>query len=167
MALDSRLVLKVVSPRIIAKALSTLDRSTAVVVSICWCAAFIVLIFAVYTVHATVAAKKLAADAALAEPVLPLSSTSAISPHESQMLLDRLQHQFPDIKIEQEGPRTVIRTSDGAKFHQWITAITYIDAMEPQYRWTVSEFCVGHCGQDLMKAVVTGQRVTFSLPQKE
>jgi hypothetical protein len=167
MSADVKLFFKFLSPRIIARAVTALDKSTSVVVSTCWLAAFVVLILAVFSVHSAVSAKRDAAAALVSEPVLPKVSNSPISAHEGQAILDRLQHQFPDIKFELGGGQSiVIRSEDGAKFHQWITALSYIDAMAPEFRWTLQNFCVGACnGQDLMKAVVLGQKAEFSLPQ--
>jgi hypothetical protein len=160
--------LKVLSPRLATKALSVLDQSTAVVVSLAWLAALITLIMAMFAVHGAVSAKKEAAAAIVAEPVLPVASTTGLSLQEGQAILDRLQHQFPDLKIEMDSSRAFnIKTEDGSKFHQFTTALSYIDTMAPQYRWTLRDFCVGHCGQDLMRAAVTGQKVTFQLPPRE
>jgi len=168
MAFDTRTLMKVFGPRIFARAIMTLDKSTAVVVSSCWLAAFVILVMAAYTVHSAVAAKKLAADAAIAEPVLPVATTTGVNPREGQIIVDRLQHQFPDIKFDSEGGRSIsVRTMDGSKFHQWIIALSYVDAMDPQFRWSLSDFCVGHCGQDLMKASIVGQKIMFSLPQQQ
>ena len=167
MAVGAKLMLKVFSPRIIAKAVVTFDKSTAVIISACWVAAFVTLILAVIAVHGAVSAKRDAVDARTAEPVLPLAATTAMSPREVQTILDRLQHQFPDIKMD-VGPNQslVVRCADGTKFHQWMTALGYIDTMAPQFRWTMSEFCVGTCtGQELMKATLEGHKVVFSLPQ--
>jgi hypothetical protein len=165
MRADSRSILKALSPRIGAKALALLDKSTAVVVSTCWLAALVTLILAVIAVHNAVAAKHESAEALVAEPVLPVATTTPITQRDSQQILERLQHQFPDIKFEIETNQAItIKSDDGAKFHQWVTAISYIDTMAPQIRWTLRDFCVGHCSSNLMKAVVIGQKVVFTLP---
>ena len=167
MSTNAKFFLKFLSPRILAKAAMTLDKSTSVVVSACWVATFVVLILAVFSVHGAVSAKKDAAEALVAEPALPKLSTKNIERREAQSISDRLQRQFPDIKFEMgaEGA-IIIKSGDGSKFHEWITALSYIDAMAPEFRWTLHDFCVGTCGgQDIMKAVVTGQRAAFSLPQ--
>ena len=167
MPLNARHIVKFFSPRITAKALATLDKSTALVVSACWLAALVMLILAVFAVHGAVSAKKEAAEAITVEPVLPKQSAAPLNSREGQELSDRLQHQVPDIKIayDQKGLITV-RSDDGNKFHQWITAISYIDTMAPQYRWTLQDFCVGNCGSNgLMRASVAGQKIVFSLPQ--
>ncbi|MGB9153571.1 MAG: hypothetical protein WCD70_10850 [Alphaproteobacteria bacterium] len=167
MPVKAKSFLKFFSPRLVAKAVTTLDKSTSVVVSTCWCAALVTLILAVFSVHSAVTAKRDAAEALVAEPVLPKASSTPINPHEAQLILDRLQHQFPDIKFEMgSGGAIIIRSTDGAKFHEWITSLSYIDAMAPEFRWTLRDFCVGACpAQDLMKAVVAGQKTVFSLPQ--
>jgi len=167
MAAGPKFYLKIFSPRIVMKAMVSLDKSTAVIISACWLAALVTLILAVFAIHGAVSTKKEAADALAIEPVLPKADTSAISVREVQSIMDRLQHQFPEIKFEPGANESiVVKSSDGSKFHQWVSALTYIDTMAPQYRWTLPEFCVGSCSsQDLMRAVVQGQRVVFSLPQ--
>ena len=164
---NAKSFLKFFSPRLVAKAVTTLDKSTSVVVGSCWLAALVILVLAVFSVHSAVSAKKEVGEALVAEPVLPKVSTTDINAHEEQSILDRLQHQFPDIKFEMGSAGSiVIKSEDGAKFHQWITALSYIDAMAPEFRWTLRDFCVGICpGQDIMKAVVVGQKSVFSLPQ--
>ena len=167
MTIDTKVLLKFLSPRIVAKAVMTTDKSTALVVSVCWAAAFVVLILAVYAVHGAASAKKDAEAALVAEPVLPVARTTPIGDSDVQVAVDRMQSQFPDIKFE-AGPdhMVVIKSNDGARFHQWISALSYIDSMSPQLHWTLDSFCVGNCrGTEVMKATVAGVRITFSLPQ--
>ncbi len=167
MPLDAKPLIQAFSPRLMARALASLDKSTAIVISACWLAALVTLILAVFAVHGAVSSKNAAAEAISAEPVLPVSTNTPIGPRELQLISDRLQHQFPDIKIEAGAAQALsIKSDDGAKFHQWITALSYIDTMAPQFHWTLRDFCVGACGgQTLMKATVTGQKMVFSLPQ--
>ena len=168
MAFDPKTLVRALSPRLVSKALVALDKSTAVVISVCWTAAFVTLILAVFAVHGAVAAKKEAAQAAAAEPVLPKVANASLNPREIKAVLDRLQRQFPDVRIEPGQNQTlVIKSDDGSKFHQWISALSYVDTMAPGFRWTLREFCVGSCGgQGLMRAVVSGQKTTFSLPPR-
>lgn len=164
---DVKLFVRMLSPRIVAKALVLLDKSTAVVVGACWLSAVAALILAALAVHAAVDVKKEAASAIVAEPVLPQVSTNGITPKDTQAVVERLQRQFPDLKIEIDSAQGIIvKTDDGSRFHQWITALSYVDTMAPQYRWNLKDFCVGKCGAELMRATVTGQRVAFSLPNR-
>jgi hypothetical protein len=167
MAANRKLLIRVFSPRVIARAIATLDKSTALIVSAAWLAALVTLILAVFAVHGAVSSQKEAMDARISEPALPQATTTPIAQRDTQTIIDRLQHQFPDIKFDiAPGQAISVKSPDGSKFHQWITALGYIDTMAPEYRWTLSEFCVGACSnQDLMRATVTGQRVVFSLPQ--
>ena len=86
-----------------------------------------------------------------------------------QSIVDALQRQFPDIKIDLkpgQGQALTIKSDEGAKFHQWITALSYVDTMAPQFRWTLREFCTGACGngQGLMVAVLSGQKIVMAVP---
>ena len=167
MAVDKKLLIKVFSPRIVAKALVTLDKSMMVVVGFSWLAALVMMLVAIHAVNSAVDAKRDVAAAIVAEPVLPQTTMTGISSHEIQVVLERLQHQFPDVKIE-TGPNDTIaiKSVDGSKFHQWVMALGYIDIMTPQLRWTLTDFCVGTCSNsDLMRATVSGQKMVFSLPQ--
>jgi hypothetical protein len=156
---------KLFSPRILSRTVMMLDKSTGIVVGTGWLVAVLTLIIAVMGVHSAVAARKLAADALIAEPVLPVATATAIDARETQVIVEKLQRQFPDLKIDSDSTHAItVRTEDGAKFHQWVTALSYIDTMAPQYRWGFKEFCVGHCTTDLMRAVISGQKVIFTLP---
>jgi len=167
MRLDTQSFFKTLSPRIATKALAALDKSTAVVVGICWLAALILLFLAVSEVHNAAAIKKEAAEAVAVEPVLPVATTTGLAGREGPLILERLQRQFPDIKFDLDGNVIIVKSDDGSKFHLWITAISYIDTMAPQFRWNLRDLCVGHCGSSLMAASITGQRVVFSLPQSD
>jgi len=168
MSLDTSTLMKFFSPRVVAKVLASLDKSMALVVGACWAAASVMLILAVLAVHGAVSSKREAGAAIVAEPVLPKISSTPMNPREIQVLLDRLQRQFPDVKITvQQNQQVSISCSEGNKFHQWVSALSYIDTMASQYKWEIKEFCVGACGtNNLMKAVVAGQKTVFSLPQK-
>ncbi len=168
MAVDRNLMLKFLSPQVISKAVTTLDKYTTIVVSACWAAALVILILAVFSVRGAVTAKKDADAALVAEPVVPSVQKAAIEARETQATMDRMARQFPDIKFEAGGSQSiVIKSVDGARYHEWVSALSYIDSMSPQIHWTLDELCVGNCkGSDLMRAVVSGERLRFSLPQK-
>ncbi|MFA5040939.1 MAG: hypothetical protein WC464_04825, partial [Bdellovibrionales bacterium] len=145
--LDPKLLMRFVSPRIVSKALSTLDRSLAIVISASWTAAFVMIILAVLAVRSAVNSQREAAEAGAIEPDLPVITSIPISQREVQGIVDRLQRQFPDIHFDARQKQTlIVRSDDGLKFHQWITALSYIDTMAPQYRWTLRDFCTGSCG---------------------
>lgn len=164
--LSSSLLIKIVTPRLIAKALMTLDKSTAIVVGVCWGVALVTLVAALLAVHASVDAKKQADAAIVAAPVLPQEVKSKINVKEGRDIVARLQHQFPDIKFDLDGtPAVIIKSDDGAQFHEWVNALAYLDTLSPEYQWRLRSLCVGKClGADLMKAEVTGERVVFNLP---
>jgi hypothetical protein len=171
MIIAPKFLVRIFSPRVISKVLASLDKSTAIVISACWLAALVMLILAVFAVHGAVSSKREAAAAIAVEPALPVVASTPMSLHEIQVVIERLQHQFPDIKIDTrpgEKPMLTIKSDEGIKFHQWVNALSYIDTMSPQYRWTLREFCVGDTcgnGRGLMSASVSGEKVVFSMPQ--
>jgi len=164
---NQNLLTRVLSTRVLAKAILTFDRATAIVVGSCWAAALLVMFMALHEVHSAATARREAQEALAAEPVLPTITTGVVNAREGQAILDRLQHQFPELKITWENNQTLsIRTMEGSRFHQWVTAISYVDAMAPQIHWSLQEFCVGHCDSDLMRATLTGQKISFALPHR-
>jgi len=167
---DAKFLMRVFSPSRISRALNSLDKSAGLIVGVCWLAALVMLVLAIYAVHGAVSSKREAATAMSTEPVLPTISNTPATPREIQLIIERLQRQFPDIKIETrqgQGQILAVTSSDGSKFHQWITALSYIDTMSPQYSWTLREFCAGACaGNQIMSAVVSGQRITLSAPSE-
>ncbi len=171
--LDAKLFVRAFSPQRISTALRTLDKSTGLIVGICWLAAFAMIVLTAFSVRGTVLAKNEATKVLVAEPILPDSKTVPIAAVELQKIVDRLKRQFPDIKIEQKqtvkiGQMIEVKCDDGARFHEWITALSYIDTMAPQFRWTLREFCVGACSnRQLMSAIVTGQKTLLSAPRQQ
>ena len=162
---QSKLLLKALSPKMIAAASAAFDRATLVIVAVCWAAALLMTVFALYTVHLSLIAKDTAAAALATEPVLPRQVTKVIEAREIQPMIDRLQHIYPDIAFSFRNNLTVSAV-DGSKFHEWLTALGYIDTISPQYHWVLQEFCVGKCsGRELMRAVLTGEKVSFEAPQ--
>lgn len=168
MKLDAKLLLRAFSPTRVVQAFNTLDKSMSVIVSTCWIAAFSTMILAIIAVRGAAAYKKEAASALAIDPVMPAISMSAPGAREIDSIVSKLQRQFPDIKItSKHGLAVEIRSNEGLQFHQWITAISYLDTMAPQYRWTIRDFCTGVCpGQMLMNAVLTGQKINMSLPNR-
>jgi hypothetical protein len=167
MSLDPQLLIKSFSPRIASKALQTFDRATTIVVGACWGAAVLMMVFAIYTTTLSVSAKR-AEDAALvAEPSLPKIVRQGIDARAAQIMVERLQRRYPDVTFNLANNQNITVTAlEGSKFRQWLTALSYIDTISPEYHWSISSFCVGKCqGNDLMRAVLTGERISFEAPQ--
>ncbi len=87
---------------------------------------------------------------------------------EAQKLVDRLQHLYPEISFSFRNNALTITAADGGKFRQWLMALGYIDTISPQFHWAIQEFCVGNClGHDLMKAVLSGEKISFQKVKAE
>ena len=163
---NKKALLKSFSPRIMSMALQAFDRATLIVLGVCWTAFFIMLIFAVYTLRQTAAAKHDSETALVAEPALPQMSKQQVDGRLAQTIVDRLQHLYPDIQFSINGASIVVSTIDGGKFHQWLTSLSYIDTVYPEFRWTITDLCVGKCQRGpVMQATLVGERASFSLPQ--
>lgn len=167
MKFDFQSIGKAFAPRYIAKAMQAFDKVTMVVVSVCWGAALVLMVLAMYTVHLSLEAKRQVVEAAATEPSLPKMVSRAPEAKDIAPLVERLQKRFSDINFTLANDRTLtIYTADGAKFRAWLTVLSYVDTISPQYRWTIKSFCVGgQCpGNVPMKAVLSAQKVSFTAP---
>jgi hypothetical protein len=167
MSIDLQFVMKSLSPKIASKALQTFDRATTVVVGACWGAAVLMMAFAIYTTMLSVSAKRASETALVTEPSLPKVVHKTIDGRAAQTMVERLQRRYPDVTFSLATNQNITITAvDGSKFRQWLTALSYIDTISPEYHWSISAFCVGKCpGNELMRAVLTGERISFEAPQ--
>ena len=165
MALDLNTIARTLAPRFVNKAVKTFDKATIVIVSSCWGGAILIMLFALYTINMSVSAKKQVITAAATEPSLPQLVSRPPELNELKPIVDRLQRRFPDISFTLGNDKSVtITATQGSKFRTWITVLSYIDTISPQYRWQIREFCVGgKCGGSVpMKAVLIAQKISFS-----
>lgn len=165
MAANIPLLMKVLSPKIVSKAVQTFDRATMVVVGACWTAAMLMMAFAVYTTILTVSSKHAAESALATEPSLPKMVRKGVDPRYAQSMVERLKRRYPDIGVTFERDLLRITTVDGTKFHEWLNSLSYIDTISPEYHWSIQKLCVGKCGGELMQAVLSGEQISFEVPQ--
>ncbi len=166
MAGEIKAITKALTARMVARAIASFDRSITVVVAVSWGAAIIMLFISLYTLSLTSSGKRAMIEAMAAEPILPQVVRTPITNDELVALVDKLKKRFPDIKIELlPGTGIYVRSTDGTQFRQWMVALSYIDIMAPQFNWTLKDMCVGNsCSPDLMRATLSGEKVTFSAP---
>jgi hypothetical protein len=141
-----------------------------VVVGVCWTGALLVMVFALYTLSLSVTAKREAIEAAAKEPSLPRMVNRPPTKGELEPLVARLKQRYPDINFTLAGDLSLsISANDGGRFRTWLTVLSYVDTISPQYRWTIKDFCVGaKCGSAaLMQAIVTAEKITFAQPTSE
>lgn len=158
---------KMFAPAMLGKAIQSFDKATMLIVSACWGGAIVVMLFALYTISLSVTAKKQALEAAAMEPSLPRMVTRPPEAAEIKPIVERMQKRFSDITFTLGSDQTLTVTAvEGSKFRTWLTVLSYIDTVSPQYRWQIKEFCVGGiCPSSIpMKAVLTAQKITFSVP---
>jgi len=158
---------KVFSPAVVGKAVQTFDKATMLIVSCCWGGALLLMLFALYTISLSVTARKQAIEAASLEPSLPQMLSKPPEVSEIKPIVDRMQRRFPDISFIFGSEQSLaISATDGAHFRTWLTVLSYIDTVSPQYRWQIKDLCVGaFCpGATPMKAVLTAQKISFSAP---
>lgn len=167
MSLESKFWLRIFSPARMARIVAALDKSTGIIIGSAWLAAFVTLGMAAFAVTGAVSAQKDALAALASEPIVPSISTRPATARELQVVAERLQGQFPDVAIATRAGRgrnqeLLIKSDNGAKFHDWISSLTYVDTMAPQFRWKIHEFCVGVCGRGLMMATLTGEKIVLA-----
>lgn len=157
-------------PGIMARAVHTFDRAMVFVVLTCWGAALLVMAGALYTLHMSMIAKKEALEALAQEPGLPKIVTKAPTLKELEPLIDRMKKLFPEISfVMPRGDSTLTVTASSPNhFRLWLTVLSYIDTISPQYRWSLKEFCVGsRCDRTTpMRAILTAEKISFSAPEK-
>ena len=157
---------RIFSPRIMAMALQAFDRATLIVLGVCWSAFLLMMLFTVYTLKQSNAAKHDTETALVAEPDLPKMTKQGVDAKLAQTIVERLQRLYPDITFSLAGTAIVVSSVDAAKFHQWLTSLSYIDTIYPEFRWSITDFCVGKCVRGpVMQATLTGERASFTLPQ--
>ena len=164
---EYKAIVKAMGMRFATKAVQTFDRATMVVVCACWGVAVLMMDFSLYAVILSASTRRASEIAEASEPILPKIVRKPIETHDSRPLVDRLQHRYPEINISLNNDQTVTISADnGPRFREWLTAISYIDIMSPQYRWTIKDFCAGKCmGGVLMRAVLSGEKISFEAPK--
>jgi len=158
---------KAFTPTMIKRAVTSFDKATIVIVSGCWGGALLVMLFALYTINLSVTAKRQAIEAAATEPSLPRMVTRAPEASEMKPIVERMQKRFPEIKFALGGEQSLTVTAlEGSHFRTWLTVLSYIDTISPQYRWQIKELCVGGscAGATPMKAILLAQKISFSAP---
>jgi len=168
MKLDLSFYARVFNPAFISKILKTFDKATMLIVSVSWGGSLFLMLFALYTVNLSVTAKREVYEAAAMEPSLPKIMTRKPENSEIKPLVDRLQKRFPDISFSLSNEQALtVSAVDGAKFRTWLTVLSYIDTISPQYRWQMKDFCVGvQCKASTpMRAILTAQKITFAAAQ--
>jgi hypothetical protein len=166
---EYKAIFKAMGMRFATKAVRTFDRATVVVVCVCWGVAVLMIAFAMYAIILSASTRHASETAAASEPILPKIVRKPIDTRDSRPLVDRLQHRYPEINVTLNNDQTVTISADsGPRFREWLTAISYIDIMSPQYRWTIKDFCAGKCvGGVLMRAVLSGEKISFEAPKNK
>lgn len=170
MKTDSGLFKKALNPRFINRAIASFDRATVVIVSASWGGAILFMLFALYALNLSATSKQQVVTAAATEPGVPQITARPPEVKELQPIVDRLQRRFPDISFALTPDKSLaVTATDGSKFRLWLTVLSYIDTISPQYRWKIKEFCAGlRCNASIpMKAILTAERISFTAPNLE
>lgn len=165
--LSTKVILKALSPRMLAKIVRGFDRATMLIISVCWAVTITIMLFALYTINQSVEAKKEAEAALATEPVLPTIRRGPVGGKELQTMIDRLQHRYPEITVNWQNNMLVLAGANGGVYRQWLNAIGQVDTLYPQFHWKISGLCVGkNCnGQNIMTVELTGEKISIEMPQ--
>lgn len=161
-------ILKSLTPRMIQRSVQSFDRNTGIVVSSFWVAALVAILLALYSLTLVAGAKKDIATAEVLEPSLPKMVVSPVEIGEVKTIVDRMQRLYPELTWTQATDASLtISANEGSRFRAWLTALSYIDTISPQYRWEIRDLCVGtKCPNSMtvMKAVLIAKKITYTKP---
>ena len=162
--LDTVSIFKAFSPKLLVKVVQAFDKATIILVGSCWAAALVTMMFSLYALSIASNTKRDVATAIATEPAVPKMVTKSLDQADLQPLSDRMQKRFSEITFGVSGDTLTVTANEPGKFRQWLTVLSYIDTISPQYRWTIKEFCVGmRCGGSTpMKAVIQAEKISFT-----
>lgn len=151
----------------LVKAMRTLDRTAVVMISVTWVCALIIMGIALYTVNANRHAALQVEESAAIEPIVPTVHRALLPRAQLEQYAGRLRNQFSKVNFNAMSDNSLeVISADAGAFRDWMLALSYLDTIAPQVRWTVRELCVGNeCGTGaVMRAYVIGEKATFRLP---
>ena len=156
---------KYFSGSIFEKAITTIDKSTLLIIGVVWLAAIISMGLAFAAVRDT-AQLKLKADVARAlDPVLPRIVRMPLTKDQYEPLTARLKKQFPTLLVEiTSKPSLRVQSNNPDEFLSWLNAVSYVDSMVSTIRWTLTTFCVGsECpGEGMMQADLSAESINIT-----
>jgi hypothetical protein len=164
---NHKVLLKVFSPAMLARAARSFDRHALMIIGASWAATIVVMFFALYTINLSVEAKKEAEAAIATEPSLPIINHLPVGGRDLQVMIDRLQRRYPEVSITWQNNTLSIAGVNGGVYHQWLMAIGQVDTLYPQFHWKIKGLCVGKVcgGQHIMTVDLVGDRIAFEMPQ--
>jgi hypothetical protein len=165
--MNANLIRALVSPEHLGKVMRSLDRTAMVMIIATWVGALSMMGIALYTVNRAHQAQQKSDDAAAVEPLVPAIQKAILPRIELEKLADRLHSRFEKLTFNAMPDNTLeIAASDAAAYLDWLAAMSYLDTIAPQVRWSVRDLCVGaECASgSIMRAVISGERVSFKIP---
>jgi hypothetical protein len=126
------------------------DRSTIVIVVTVWAAAVVMMIVALYTLSLSGSAHRAMEEALAAEPVLPKIERTDNNREDARKMVDRLKKKYDGISFENSNEGQIgFIAANPENFGTWLAALTYLDTIAPDTRWSLASMCVGgECGAD-------------------
>lgn len=158
------------SPELMGRAFRTLDRVAVAMMLTSWLAAVVLMGFALYAANSAGKARQAAEVAAAVEPIVPVLQRVTLPKPELEKYAALLRGRFAKIGFNALPDNGLeVASTEGQDYLEWLAALSYLDTLAPQVRWSVRDLCVGpECGAGaIMRAIVTGERVTFKVPAVE
>lgn len=155
------------SPDYLGRAMRALDRATLVIIGVVWFGTILMMGVAIYTAVKANKARQQTEEAAAVEPIVPQTSRAVVPRAELEKLADRLRSRFEKVSFNALPDNSLeIVSSEAGVYLDWLAALSYLDTIAPQVRWAIRDLCVGReCGGTLMRAAVSGERVSFKIPE--
>ena len=171
MSVDLRMseVGKYFTGSILEKVITTIDKSTLLIIGVVWLAALVSMGLAFSAVRDT-AQLKLKADVARAlDPILPRIIRTPLTKDQYDPLVLRLTKQFPTLSISVTNkPSLMVQSNNPDEFITWLNSVSYVDSMVSTVRWTLTMFCVGsECpGDNVMQAELNAESINITQPEE-
>jgi hypothetical protein len=158
------------SQELLMKALKSLDRAAIAMITAAWLGALCMMGLALYTVTKAHQTQQKTETAAALEPAVPIIQKSIMPRPELEKLAVRLRGRYEKLIFNALPENALeIASSEPNSFQDWLASLSYLDTIAPQARWSIKDFCVGtECGGSaLMRAVVSGERINFKIPEPQ
>ena len=156
-----------ISYPVMARASKTFDSSTATIVLVSWSVALLVMAMALFTVNSVVKEQKNLALAQSVVPVIPEKTQRPVDRRDLEAFVKPLSRLFPGVSFTATPKPSLSITATTADLYlPWFTSLGYVDALGPDYRWSIADFCVGpNCGTNyLMQIQLQADVYGFSVP---
>jgi hypothetical protein len=159
-----------ISAGMMANIIKGFDRSAMMIIGTIWASALIMMVMAFFALHQLATERTAAGKIIASEPSVPKIAKNIATKDVVEKVVVRLKRSYPEVTFSAENDGAVsVVGNDGGLFRQWLSAVSHIDILMPNLRWTLREFCVGGSCKTgvLMKAVLVGEVIRIDPPPSQ